>query len=92
MSQPQRRPLREPLEHLHRELDDANTKEAHPSLSELQRDTQATLEKPDHHAAFADDPSFRERLEEAVTRYEASHPTLTRAAQNVLDVLTANGL
>lgn len=91
MSQPQRKPLREPLEHLHRELDEAD-KVAHPPLSELQRHTQTTLEKPDQHAALSDDPSFRERLEEAVTRYEASHPALTRAAQNVLDVLTANGL
>ncbi len=85
-------PLREPLEHLHRELDEANAKEAHPPLSELQRDTKTTLEHPDHHAALEADVSFRGRLEEAVRRYEASHPNVTRAAQNVLDVLTANGL
>lgn len=85
-------PLREPLEHLHNELDEANTKEAHSSLLDLQRDTNATLEHPDHHAVLAADPSFRMRLEEAVRRYEASHPSVTRAAQNVLDVLTANGL
>lgn len=84
-------PLREPLEHLHRELDEANAN-AHPTLSELQRDAKTTLEHPDHHAALSADPSFRERLEEAVRHYEASHPALTRAAQNVLDVLTANGL
>lgn len=84
-------PLREPLEHLHRELSEADKAE-HPPLSALQRDTQATLEHPDPHAALAEDPGFRERLGEAITRYEASHPALTRAAQNVLDVLTANGL
>ena len=87
MSQPQRE-LREPLEHLHRELGEADT----PALSELHRHTKTTLEHPDPHTAVADDSGFRERLEEAVTRYEASHPALTRAAQNVLDVLTANGL
>lgn len=85
-------PLREPLEHLHRELGEANAKEAHPSLSELQRDTKTTLDTPDHHTALSADASFRERLAEAIKRYEASHPALTRAAQNVLDVLTANGL
>lgn len=86
------RPLREPLEQLHSELDQVNANEAHPSLSELQRDTKTTLERPDYHAALAADSSFRGRLEEAVRRYEASHPSITRAAQNVLDVLTANGL
>ncbi len=91
MSEPRPEPLREPLEHLHRELDGAD-KAAHPPLSELHRDTRTTLETPDHHAALAGDPGFRGRLEEAIARYEASHPALTRAAQNVLDVLTANGL
>jgi hypothetical protein len=85
-------PLREPLEHLHTELDEATLEEADASLAELRRDTKATLEHPDHHVALSADPSFRGRLEEAVRRYEASHPALTRAAQNVLDVLTANGL
>lgn len=85
-------PLREPLEHLHRELGEANAKEANPSLVALQRDTTTTLERPDPHAALAADPSFRTRLEEAVRRYEASHPSVTRAVQNLLDVLTANGL
>jgi phosphoenolpyruvate-protein kinase (PTS system EI component) len=84
-------PLREPLEHLDRELGEANADD-HPQLSELRRDTTATLEHSDTHTALAADPSFRTRLEEAVRRYEASHPALTRAAQNVLDVLTANGL
>lgn len=86
------RPLREPLEHLHSKLDEVNAEEANPSLLDLQRDTTATLEHPDPHAALAADSSFRGRLEEAVRRYEASHPSITRAAQNVLDVLTANGL
>ena len=85
-------PLREPLEHLHSKLDEANAEEANPSLLDLQRDTTATLEHSDPHTALAADSSFRTRLEEAVRRYEASHPALTRAAQNVLDVLTANGL
>lgn len=85
-------PLRKPLEHLHSKLDEANAEEAHPPLLNLQRDTTATLAHSDPHTALAADPSFRTRLEEAVRRYEASHPGVTRAAQNVLDVLTANGL
>lgn len=84
-------PLREPLEHLHSELGEANADD-HPQLSELRRNTTATLAHSDPHTALAADPSFRTRLEEAVRRYEASHPALTRAAQNLLDVLTANGL
>ena len=91
MSEP-RRQLRKPLEHLHTELDKANPEESDDSLETLRHSTKTTLEHPDPHMALADDPGFRGRLEEAVTRYEASHPALTRAAQNVLDVLTANGL
>ena len=85
-------PLREPLEHLRTELDKANSHEAHETLMVLQQDTQKTLEHPDPHVVVAADPSYRTRLEDTVERFEASHPEITRAARNVLDVLTANGL
>ncbi len=84
--------LREPLEHLHTELDQANSKEAHETLTALQQDTKKTLEHPDPHVIVAADPNYRTRLEDTVERFEASHPGVTRAARNVLEVLTANGL
>ena len=84
--------LREPLEHLHTELDNANSEEAHESLSMLQQDTKKTLEHPDPHVVIASNPNYRTRLEDTVERFEASHPGVTRAARNVLEVLTANGL
>ncbi len=85
-------PLREPLEHLHTELDKADPDASDESLKTLKRDTKTTLEHPDPHVAVAEDPSYRTRLEEAVERFEVSHPGVTRAARNVLEVLTANGL
>ena len=85
-------PLRDPLEQLHTELGKANPDESDESLSTLKRDTKTTLEHPDPHAALAEDPGYKTRLEEAVERFEASHPGVTRAARNVLEVLTANGL
>ena len=84
--------LREPLEHLHTELDQANSREAHETLTALQQDTKKTLEHPAPHVIVAADPTYRTRLEDTVERFEASHPEVTRAARNVLDVLTANGL
>lgn len=92
MSQPRREPLREPLEHLHTELGNADPDASNESLEALKRDTETTLEHPDPHVAVAEDPSYRTRLEETVERFEASHPGVTRAARNVLEVLTANGL
>ena len=85
-------PLRDPLEHLHTELDKANPDESDETLSTLKRDTQTTLAHPDPHVVVAADPTYRTRLEETVERFEASHPEVTRAARNVLEVLTANGL
>ena len=81
-------PYREPLEHLTAELG----KTEHPEFEDLHQDTRGALESDDHHAALAGHPNLRERLEGAVERYGATHPKLTRAAQNLLDVLNANGL
>ncbi len=86
------KPLKGPLEHLHTELYEANSHEAHETLTVLQEDTQKTLEHPDPHAALAENPGYRTRLEAAIERFEASRPGVTRAARNVLEVLTANGL
>ena len=85
-------PLRDPLEHLHTELDKANPDASDESLETLKHSTKTTLEHPDPHTALAEDATFRTRLEETVERFEASHPDVARAARNVLEVLTANGL
>ena len=86
------RPLRDPLEHLHTELYEANSQGAHETLSVLQEETQKTLAHPDPQAALAENPGYRARLEDTAKRFEASHPGVTRAARNLLEVLTANGL
>ncbi len=86
------KPYREPLEDLHTRLGEASKGALDPELQALQRDTSSTLEHEDHHTALAENSSFRERLEAAIERYGASHPELTRAAQSVLDVFSANGL
>ena len=85
-------PLREPLEHLHTELYKANSHEAHETLTALQQDTKKTLGHPNPHVIVAADPNYRTRLEATIERFEASHPELTRAVRNVLEVFTANGL
>ncbi len=86
------RPLRDPLEQLHTELGKTSPDVSDESLETLKHNTKTTLEHPDPHAALTEDPSFRTRLEEAVERFEASHPGVAHAARNVLEVLTANGL
>ncbi len=77
--------FRKPLEDLHGHLDE--TRDA-----ELHRDTGRLMGRDDHPEAFAEHEGLRGRLEAAVERYSASHPELARAAQNLLDVLNANGV
>lgn len=77
--------FRKPLEDLHGHLDE--TRDA-----DLHRDTRSLMDRDDHPAAFTEHGGLRGRLEAAIERYGASHPELTRAAQNLLDVLNANGL
>ena len=76
--------IRKPLEELHGHLDEARD-------AELHRDTRSLMDQGDHPAAFSEHEGLRGRLETAVERYSASHPDLARAAQNLLDVLNANG-
>lgn len=76
--------IRKPLEELHGHLDEARD-------AELHRDTRSLMDRDDHPAALAEHEGLRGRLETAVERYSASHPDLARAAQNLLDVLNANG-
>lgn len=86
------KPYRDPLEDLHTRLGEVNRGALDPELQALQADTHSTLGAPDQHTVLAENAGFRGRLEVLIERYGASHPDLTRAAQNVLDVLTANGL
>ena len=76
--------FRKPLEELHGHLDE--TRDA-----ELHRDTSSLMDREDHPAALTEHEGLRGRLETAVERYSASHPKLAQAAQNLLDVLNANG-
>ena len=75
--------FRKPLEELHGHLDEERD-------AELHRDTRNLIDQGDYPAA-TEHEGLRGRLETAVERYSASHPDLARAAQNLLDVLSANG-
>lgn len=75
---------RKPLEDLHAQLDEERD-------AELHRDTRRLLDRDDQPSA-SEHGGLRGRLEAAVERYSASHPDLARAAQNLLDVLNANGI
>jgi len=85
-------PFREPLEQLHKDLEEANASGEHALLRGLQRDTRTTLDAADHREALSAQPSFRSRLEEAVERFGASHPKLTETMMHVLHVLNSNGI
>ncbi len=75
--------LRRTLEHLHAELGragglDAATRER---LTALQADVRRALERN------PGDSPLRERLEDAIVEFEASHPELARRLAAVIDTL-----
>jgi len=86
-------PLREPLERLHDELEQANAAadQPHQLLGTLQRDTRALLDRADD-APTAEHESLAERLRDAIPEFEASHPTLTLAMMEVVDQISRIGL
>jgi len=86
-------PLRPALDQLHSELARANTADpAEDLLLDLQRDTQALLEQIDQSHELAAHPDFRQRLADAMLRFEVSHPTLTAAMDQVADVFNRVGI
>jgi hypothetical protein len=74
--------LRRALEHLHEELGRAS------ALDPATRDRLRSLEA-DVQSALAQSPesSLRERLEDGIIEFEASHPELARRLATVIDTL-----
>ncbi len=75
--------LRRTLEQLHAELGRAGDLDAatRDRLRALQADVQNALDKS------AAESSLRQRLEDAITEFEASHPELARRIGRVIDTL-----
>jgi len=88
-SNPER--LRETLLELERELAEARVED--PELRALLERTRQEIQQAlDAGVAAVDEESLRERVGEAARRFEASHPTLTSAAQRVVDALASLGI
>lgn len=86
-------PLRPALDQLQSELAQANTADpAENLLLDLQCDTQTLLEQIDQSHELAPHPDFRQRLADAMLRFEVSHPTLTAAMEQVADVFNRVGI
>jgi hypothetical protein len=86
-------PLRPALDQLQSELARANTADpAEDLLLDLQRDTQTLLDQIDQSHEPAPHPDFRQRLADAMLRFEVSHPTLTAAMEQVADVFNRVGI
>jgi hypothetical protein len=80
--------LRRILEQLHAELasSDAVDADVRGRLRRLQREIGEALAKETPPA------SLRERLEDGVAQFEASHPTVARRLAEVIDTLALYGL
>ena len=86
-------PYKEPLEGLRGHLESAQQASHKQDLQNLHDETVRLLDVEDPQAdASTREGGFRRQLEQAVERYEVSHPELTRAVRQVLEVLSANGL
>ena len=75
--------LRRALEHLHAELGRAGALDdaTRERLQALQSDVRRALERP------PGESRLRERLEDAIAEFEASHPELARRLATVIDTL-----
>jgi hypothetical protein len=81
--------LKPQLELLQQELAQARADGDDEELARLEAEAQALIDgapAPEAHA------SLRRRLDEALPRFEASHPTLTLAISQVIDTLNRMGL
>lgn len=86
-----RQRLNEQLEQLHTDLDQTEpsdeTRAAHENLKRGIRDAIDNPETEPHHY-----DSLRERLNEALLRFEVSHPLLFASTQRALDALNEMGI
>ena len=83
--------LNQHLENLHSELEQTEpTEEAREAHQNLRQGIRDVLDNPDaqsHHYS-----SLRERLNEALLRFEVSHPLLFASTQRALDALNEMGV
>jgi hypothetical protein len=85
--------LHQMLEQLHAELSQAQSVDADDRelLKNLKTDVQVILERADE-ASPQQYSSLGDRLREAIKQYEISHPRLTWAMGEVLDILSRSGV
>jgi hypothetical protein len=87
------KPLRDKLTELHAELERTESvdDETRQSLVDLKDHIEGLLDQPPEDAT----PHYRplsERLRGDVTRFEATHPTLTAAMERAIDALVQMGV
>ncbi len=85
--------LRDTLEKLHQELDQTEylDDESRQRLQHLMGDIRTALDREEqspgeHYQSLGD------QLNEAIQRYEISHPSLTAAMKHALDILSGAGI
>ena len=83
-----RRPLREPLTELERELE--RDEATYAPYTELRERTRRVLDEDDDADTPIDD--LREYLDASLVQAEAEHPLLTSAILRVIDTLNAIGI
>lgn len=91
----EKRELRQRLEELHRELQEAEPIDpaAHELLRKVMEDIQRQLEAVERDSEVDAEPeSLIDRLRDAVNDFEESHPSLTDAAGRVIDTLARIGI
>ena len=85
--------LREDLERLHRELARSDSVDAASRglLTDVLHDIEAVLERSEPETAGAGE-SLIDRLREATSHFEQSHPALTELVGRIADVLSRLGI
>jgi hypothetical protein len=84
--------LTELLEQLHNQLDSTQAVDdkGRELLRDLNADIQELLKRSE--GAGADDDSLLERWQESIDHFEITHPTLTTALSQILNVLNNAGI
>lgn len=99
--QPDPQQIRQILIQLHEMLERAQAEGMDESDQQLMRhlmvDIQAALDRAEHGApkgarVYDDSDSLIERMQEAVTRYEVTHPSLTLLIKKIVDTLSIAGI
>ncbi|MGE5378347.1 MAG: DUF4404 family protein [Bacteroidota bacterium] len=86
--------LRKSLEELHRKIETTNhvDEEGRELLNHLKVDIQTLLDRTESEDQFDDTSGEIARLEESVRHFEVTHPSLTAAISQLLNILNNAGI